>query len=268
MPPNTKWQTEQKTIMPSESIGLSSNQNVHRLDAFTASSGRSSSSRGGSNNSNDSSATPQQQQRGLEELKQMEANLKRQLDDIQFEKRFVLQSRPLNIGVVGFGRFGRFICSTFTKYGRVVATSRSDYSDIASSMGVKYVRLTNPGEFLSHDLDVIIFATSILSFESTIQSFVPHLEKDLERRRQRQRRSAGVNGNDSDEDAKISGPLIVDVLSVKEHPRQVLLQYLPKECDILCTRKLCANAVSCDTLGVFTLSNMFVPLDELVCVCA
>jgi arogenate dehydrogenase (NADP+), plant len=198
-----------------------------------------------SSTNNDS--TPQQQ-RGLEELKQMEANLKRQLDDIQFEKRFVLQSRPLNIGVVGFGRFGRFICSTFTKYGRVVATSRSDYSDIASSMGVKYVRLTNPGEFLSHDLDVIIFATSILSFESTIQSFVPHLEKDLQARRQRQclqQRRRGVNGEGEDDDngdrEVIAGPLIVDVLSVKEHPRQILLQHLPKECDILCTRKCRAD---------------------------
>lgn len=190
------------------------------------------------NNDNNDNTTPPPPQRGLEALKQMEADLKKQLDDIQFEKRFVLQSRPLNIGVVGFGRFGRFICATFTKYGRVVATSRSDYSDIATNMGVKYVRLSNPQEFLSSHggLDVIIFATSILSFESTIKSFVPYLEKDLAARRQR-----GLNG---DEQQKVTGPLIVDVLSVKEHSRQIMLNYLPKECDILCTRKWLPNVSS------------------------
>jgi len=32
-----------------------------------------------------------------------------------------------------------------------------------------------------------------------------------------------------------SYPLIVDVASVKEHPRNILLDLLPEECDILCT---------------------------------
>jgi len=34
------------------------------------------------------------------------------------------------------------------------------------------------------------------------------------------------------------GPLVVDVLSVKEHARKVLLEHLPPECDILCTHPM------------------------------
>ena len=130
-------------------------------------------------------------------------------------------------GIVGFGRFGQFIGKSFSKYGRVVGTSRSDYTEIAESMGATYIPLSDPEAFLAQGLDVIVFAVSIMSFESTVQSFVPHIQNDLE-----QRRAAGVNGVD------VKGPLIVDVLSVKEHARQVLLDLLPEECDILCTHPM------------------------------
>jgi hypothetical protein len=206
-----------------------------------------------------------QQQPRLEELKQREAELAAQLAAVRREKLVAIRSKPLTIGIVGFGRFGQFIgtflfyiymnmsslrvtnciltCNfglssntplffchddigkAFSKYGKVVGTSRSDYTDIANKMGATYIPLSDPDAFLAQNLDVIVFAVSIMSFESTIQSFVPHLEKDLERRK------ASANGQD------VHGPLIVDVLSVKEHSRQIMLKYLPKECDILCTRK-------------------------------
>jgi prephenate dehydrogenase len=34
------------------------------------------------------------------------------------------------------------------------------------------------------------------------------------------------------------GPLVVDVLSVKEHARKIMLEQLPEECDILCTHPM------------------------------
>lgn len=150
----------------------------------------------------------------LEALKQQEALLAQQLAAIRSEKMEVLRSKPLSIGVIGFGRFGQFIAKTFSKYGRVVVTSRSDYTEIADSMGVKYVPLSNPNAFLDEGLDVIVIAVSILSFRSTV--------KDL---------ASALTGT-------TSRPLVVDVLSVKEHPRNVMLQYLPKECDILCTHPM------------------------------
>eukprot|EP00980_Cylindrotheca_fusiformis_P007096 scaffold1489_cov194-Cylindrotheca_fusiformis.AAC.6 len=154
----------------------------------------------------------------LEELKQQEAELARQLAAIRMEKLETLRSRPLTIGIIGFGRFGQFIARTFAKHGKIVVTSRSDYTEIADDMGATYVPLSDPDTFLKQDLDVIIFAVSILSFENTIKAFAPSLE-------------AYINRNNR-------GPLLVDVLSVKEHPRQALLQHLPLECDILCTHPM------------------------------
>lgn len=162
----------------------------------------------------------------LEELKLREAELSRLLAEVRLEKLSTLRSRPLNIGVIGFGRFGRFIAETFQKYGRIFVTSRSDYTEIAAEMGVKYVPLSNPSEFLDEDLDVIVVAVSILSFEKTISDLAPNIRKHLEAKRARE------NGN------KVQGPLIVDVLSVKEHARQIMLDLLPIECDILCTHPM------------------------------
>eukprot|EP00560_Eucampia_antarctica_P007713 CAMPEP_0197827044 /NCGR_PEP_ID=MMETSP1437-20131217/3918_1 /TAXON_ID=49252 ORGANISM="Eucampia antarctica, Strain CCMP1452" /NCGR_SAMPLE_ID=MMETSP1437 /ASSEMBLY_ACC=CAM_ASM_001096 /LENGTH=472 /DNA_ID=CAMNT_0043427753 /DNA_START=246 /DNA_END=1664 /DNA_ORIENTATION=+ len=158
----------------------------------------------------------------IEELKAREVALSRLLAAVRREKLAALRSRPLTIGVVGFGRFGQFIAQTFAKHGRVVATSRSDYTELAEGMGITYVKLSDPQAFLNEDLDVIVLATSITSFEDTVGNLAPHLHTYIREHK----------------DTQMTGPLIVDVLSVKEHPRQVMLQLLPKECDILCTHPM------------------------------
>eukprot|EP00548_Thalassiothrix_antarctica_P004414 CAMPEP_0194132284 /NCGR_PEP_ID=MMETSP0152-20130528/2789_1 /TAXON_ID=1049557 /ORGANISM="Thalassiothrix antarctica, Strain L6-D1" /LENGTH=357 /DNA_ID=CAMNT_0038827279 /DNA_START=222 /DNA_END=1295 /DNA_ORIENTATION=+ len=160
----------------------------------------------------------------LEELKQRESELSRLLAEVRREKIAALRSKPLTIGVIGFGRFGQFIARTFQKYGRVVVTSRSDYTEIANAMGVKYVPLANPKQFFEENLDVIVVAVSILSFEKTIRSLLPHLNEYLDERK-------------ISED-KVHGPLFVDVLSVKEHARETMLELLPPECDIVCTHPM------------------------------
>mmetsp|Transcript_36631 Transcript_36631/g.41789 ORF Transcript_36631/g.41789 Transcript_36631/m.41789 type:complete len:415 (-) Transcript_36631:70-1314(-) len=164
----------------------------------------------------------------LEEIKKREFELSRLLEEVRREKGSVLRSKPLTIGIVGFGRFGQFIARTFQKHGRVVVTSRSDYTEIASSMGVKYVPLKNPEQFLEEDLDVIVIAVSILSFEKTIIELVPYLSKYLKERKR----------TSDEKTEKIRGPLFVDVLSVKEHARELMLGLLPPECDILCTHPM------------------------------
>ena len=153
----------------------------------------------------------------IEHLKSKEAALARLLAEVRREKLECLRSRPLTIGIVGFGRFGQFIAETFAKHGTVVATSRSDYTDLARGMGVEYIALSDPEAFLEKDLDVIVLATSIVSFEETVKNLLPSLKNYIEK-----------SGNGR-------GPLIVDVLSVKDYPRKILLDILPKECDILCT---------------------------------
>lgn len=177
-----------------------------------------------SSSENDNANEPmliQAQAGKIEELKKKEAALASLLAAVRREKLDALRSRPLTIGVVGFGRFGQFIARTFSKHGRVVATSRSDYTDLANGMGVTYIPLSDPEAFLDQNLDVIVLATSIVSFEGTVSDLVPFLKK----------RIARMAGNDR-------CPLIVDVLSVKDYPRRILLDLLPKECDVLCTHPM------------------------------
>jgi arogenate dehydrogenase (NADP+) len=199
---------------------LSSHKKSMESQKYTARPALAQSSSGDNISDNNNSNLPSRPSPAgrLEELKQQEAELARQLAAIRMEKLAALRSRPLTIGIVGFGRFGQFIARTFAKHGKIVVTSRSDYTDIANGMGATYVPLDDPDSFLEKDLDVIICAVSILSFESTIKKFVPSLQKYV-----------AENGK---------GPLLVDVLSVKEHARQVMLQFLPKECDILCTHPM------------------------------
>jgi arogenate dehydrogenase (NADP+), plant len=150
----------------------------------------------------------------LEELKQREAELLDLLATVKREKLQTLRARPLTIGIVGFGRFGQFIAKTFKEHGSVVVTSRTNYNQLAQAMGVEYISLSRLDEFFARQLDVVVLAVSITSFKETVESLVKPL--------------SGLSKT----------PLIVDVLSVKEHPRQVLLETLPSDCDVLCTHPM------------------------------
>nr|ACG39182.1 arogenate dehydrogenase isoform 2 [Zea mays] len=117
----------------------------------------------------------------------------------------------LKIAVVGFGNFGQFLARTLVAQGHtVLAHSRSDHSAAAAAMGARFF----PD---AHDLcechpDVVVLATSILSAESVVRSLPLHrLRRDT---------------------------LFVDVLSVKEFPKRLLLGALPEEMDIICTHPM------------------------------
>eukprot|EP00669_Euglena_mutabilis_P012459 TRINITY_DN7092_c0_g1_i1.p3 TRINITY_DN7092_c0_g1~~TRINITY_DN7092_c0_g1_i1.p3 ORF type:complete len:270 (-),score=108.01 TRINITY_DN7092_c0_g1_i1:96-905(-) len=117
---------------------------------------------------------------------------------------------PLTIGIVGFGTFGQFIAKAFVRRGhRVVASSRTDYSAAAAEMGVAYC--PSDAALLDHRPDVVVFATSILSFEGVLQRFPT---------------------------GRLAGALAVDVLSVKTHAKTVLQRLLPPDCDLLCTHPM------------------------------
>ena len=215
----------------------------------------------------DASSEPASMTGKLKELKELESELQRKLAAVRLEKQSTLQSRPLTIGVVGFGRFGQFIAKTFAKYGRVVVTSRSDYTKHANAMGAKYIPLSDPARFFEEDLDVVVLAVSILSFEKTLLNMLPHLEAYLEGQGEEfsldgefetmMTTSSSLNGSTNGATTTTTttteagtgiartltprirrGPLLVDMLSVKEHARDTMLRYLPKQCDILCTHPM------------------------------
>ncbi|CAN0550684.1 unnamed protein product, partial [Ectocarpus sp. 8 AP-2014] len=77
--------------------------------------------------------------------------------------------------------------------------------------GAKFYPQFESSDFFANDLDVVVFAVSILSFEEVLKSIPQKFLK---------------------------GKLVVDVLSVKMHPRQTLLETLPPDTDILCTHPM------------------------------
>lgn len=117
----------------------------------------------------------------------------------------------LKIAIVGFGNFGQFLARTFIQQGHsVIAYSRTDHTSVATSLNVKF--FSDPHDLCEEHPDVVILCTSILSTEAVIKSFPLH----------RLRRNT----------------LFVDVLSVKEFPRNLFIQTLPREFDVLCTHPM------------------------------
>jgi len=169
----------------------------------------------------------------LNELKAQEVQMRAALEEISKEKAALLKARPLSIGVIGFGKFGQFLARRFLSQGHQVSClSRSDRRPEATEMGVEHFGGLGasdeevsskaaefnggPAAFLTQDrLDVVIVAVSILSFEETVVGLPIELLGQRE-----------------------SGCLLVDVLSVKLHPRAVLQQVAPPNCDVLCTHPM------------------------------
>ncbi|CAN4103579.1 unnamed protein product [Withania somnifera] len=121
------------------------------------------------------------------------------------------QSGRLKIAIVGFGNFGQFLAKAFVRQGHVVfAHSRTDYSQIANSLGVSFFQ--DPHDLCEQHPDVIVLCTSIISTEPVLRSLpIQRLKRNT---------------------------LFVDVLSVKEFPKNIFLQVLPTHFDILCTHPM------------------------------
>ncbi|GMF58627.1 unnamed protein product [Phytophthora fragariaefolia] len=117
----------------------------------------------------------------------------------------------LNIGIYGFGNFGQFLAKTMAKGHDVRGTSRTDYSTVAAQLGCKYYSSETQLEQFFAGLDVLVLGVSILSFEGVLSKIPKHLLENL---------------------------VIVDVLSVKTHPKQIMLKSLPESASILCTHPM------------------------------
>lgn len=127
------------------------------------------------------------------------------------QKRQLKSVNRLKIGIVGFGNFGQFLARRILGQNHsVIALSRTDYSTEAREMGVTYFR--DADDFCEEHPDVVILATSILSTDKVLKSLPL----------QRLKRNT----------------LFVDVLSVKEFPKNLFLQVLPRNFDILCTHPM------------------------------
>ncbi|KAE8689051.1 Arogenate dehydrogenase 1 [Hibiscus syriacus] len=117
----------------------------------------------------------------------------------------------LKIAIIGFGNYGQFLAKTLVSQGhKVLAHSRSDYSHIAKKMGVFFLK--NPDDLCEQHPEVILLCTSIISTELVLKTLPL----------QRLKRST----------------LFIDVLSVKEFARNLLLDVLPADFDIICSHPM------------------------------
>ncbi|KAG8380911.1 hypothetical protein BUALT_Bualt06G0065900 [Buddleja alternifolia] len=119
--------------------------------------------------------------------------------------------KPLKVGIIGFGPFAQFLVKTMIKQGHSIkATSRSDYTQLCTHLGISFFR--DMKAFLESNNEVILLCTSILSLSQVINS-LPF-------------------------NCLTQPTLFVDVLSVKEYPRDLMLQVLPQDSDVLCTHPM------------------------------
>ena len=120
-------------------------------------------------------------------------------------------STALTVGIIGFGTFGQFLAKAMVKHNwRVLATSRTDYNEEAEAMGVAFC--STPAQLVEQKPDVIVVSVSILSFADTVATFPWQ--------------------------SLPATCLVVDVLSVKLHPKSILLSSLPPHLSILCTHPM------------------------------
>jgi hypothetical protein len=132
-------------------------------------------------------------------------------------------SGPLTIAIIGFGNFGQFLASRFVKAGHTIHATDFliDHTTAAGAMGVGYVH-ADPIALLSLPIDVVIIAVSVLCFESVFQDKIVREARHL-----------------------LTGRLIVDVLSVKTHPRERTIEALNPHCTEPCTRPSEAIDILC-----------------------
>ncbi|GBG24031.1 Aminotransferase [Hondaea fermentalgiana] len=120
-------------------------------------------------------------------------------------------NKRLKIGILGFGNFGQFLAKTFARHHSVFGCSRADYSAEAKEIGATYCTSVEDMFRAAQGLDCLVISVSILSFEKVVRLIPSHLLK---------------------------GVLVVDVLSVKTLPKNVLQVLLPEDADILCTHPM------------------------------
>jgi arogenate dehydrogenase (NADP+) len=136
---------------------------------------------------------------------------------------------PLRVGIVGFGNFGQFIAGGVQRQGHaVLAASRSDYSAYCARHGIRF--FSSVDALCEEQPDVLLICSSILSTEGVVRAIPFHkLRPDT---------------------------IVADVLSVKEFPRNLLLEVTKSY------RTYCSNQSTLITGTALTrLFNTYLPSD-------
>jgi len=149
-----------------------------------------------------------------EELKNLDEGESRNLSRLPSDDENKTNRRKLNIGILGFGRYGQFLATKLSKRHHVTCTDIADKSRDASeigigddsSTGIQYYPPLELDAFLK-DLDVVLLAAPLIDFENVVSS----LPKE-----------------------RLRGKLVVEVCPLSSHTKSVLLRALPPDVDIIC----------------------------------
>ena len=124
----------------------------------------------------------------------------------------------MEIGIFGFGQFGRFIAGILSKDCHVCVYDNHSRAELAARIGVKLV-----------DMDtllrqkVIILSIPISKTEKLLKDIAPSLK---------------------------TGQLVVDVCSVKVLPSEWMVKYLPEDVEILATHPLFGPQSALENKGI------------------
>lgn len=122
----------------------------------------------------------------------------------------------MNIGLIGFGRFGRLSVKYLSKDFSVFVSSRSASTEAIQELGGVAATLEEVC-----GMDIVIPTVPISAFASTIKQIAPLLHQNL----------------------------LIDACSVKEYPVEVMLKYVPKETQILATHPMFGPDSACESLA-------------------
>lgn len=118
-----------------------------------------------------------------------------------------MEKQKLNLAIVGFGQFGRFITEILKPHFNITATSKSNYSELAKKMGIKYAEFKTATE----NADIIVLTMPISACEDTVKKMAPFIK---------------------------DGALVIDTCSVKTMPVKFMKKYLHKNTEIIASHPL------------------------------
>ncbi|TVQ75172.1 MAG: prephenate dehydrogenase/arogenate dehydrogenase family protein, partial [Phycisphaeraceae bacterium] len=107
------------------------------------------------------------------------------------------------IGVIGFGAFGRFLCETLAHHADIGVCDQRDIAEEARAIGVAALDLAEVAA-----RPIVIVAVTVNHFEEVLASVAKLITP---------------------------GAIVVDVASVKMRPIELMQRHLPAQCDILGT---------------------------------
>eukprot|EP00521_Asterionellopsis_glacialis_P012810 CAMPEP_0195307020 /NCGR_PEP_ID=MMETSP0707-20130614/37500_1 /TAXON_ID=33640 /ORGANISM="Asterionellopsis glacialis, Strain CCMP134" /LENGTH=709 /DNA_ID=CAMNT_0040371257 /DNA_START=175 /DNA_END=2304 /DNA_ORIENTATION=- len=128
------------------------------------------------------------------------------------------ETKQLNIGILGFGHFGKFLAKKMAQNNKVSCIDRVDKATEAREVGAEYFPHYEMSNFLK-DLDVVILAVPMIEFEDVVLSLPANALK---------------------------GKLVVDVCPLNVVPKSIMLKHLGPDVDVLISHPMFGPTVHDD----------------------